>query len=43
VGKRLACDRRSTRFFTDLKSILKTAGHIEQQEILIARIECRLL
>jgi hypothetical protein len=27
----------------DLKPILKTAGHIEQQEILISRIECRLM
>src|SRR6267154_5490868 len=30
-------------FFAGLKPILKTAGHIEQQEILISRIECRLL
>src|SRR5262245_11406631 len=33
----------STRFFAGLKLLLKTAGHIEQQEILISRIECRLL
>jgi hypothetical protein len=33
----------STRFFAGLKPLLKTAGHIEQQEILISRIECRLL
>jgi hypothetical protein len=33
----------SNRFFAGLKPILKTAGHIEQQEILISRIECRLL
>jgi hypothetical protein len=33
----------ANRFFAGLKPILKTAGHIEQQEILIARIECRLL
>jgi len=31
------------RFFTGLKPILKTAGHIEQQEILISRSECRLM
>src|SRR6516165_6714444 len=30
-------------FFAGLKPILKTAGHIEQQEILISRIECRLM
>jgi hypothetical protein len=30
-------------FFSGLKSILKTGAHIEQQEILIARIECRLM
>jgi hypothetical protein len=30
-------------FFTRLKQILKTAGNIEQQEILISRIDCRLL
>jgi hypothetical protein len=33
----------ANRFFAGLKPILKTAGHIEQQEILIARIECRLM
>jgi hypothetical protein len=33
----------SNKFFTLLKPILKTAGHIEQQEILISRIECRLM
>ena len=33
----------SSRFFAGLKPILKTAGHIEQQEILISRIECRLM
>ncbi len=33
----------ANRFFAGLKPILKTAGHIEQQEILIARIECRLI
>jgi hypothetical protein len=33
----------ANRFFAGLKPILKTAGHIEQQEILIARMECRLL
>jgi len=33
----------SNQFFVALKPILKTAGHIEQQEILISRIECRLL
>ncbi len=33
----------SNRFFVGLKPILKTAGHIEQQEILISRIECRLM
>jgi hypothetical protein len=33
----------SNQFFADLKPILKTAGHIEQQEILIARYDCRLL
>ena len=33
----------ANRFFASLKPILKTAGHIEQQEILIARIECRLM
>jgi hypothetical protein len=33
----------SNDFFAGLKPILKTAGHIEQQEILISRIECRLM
>jgi hypothetical protein len=33
----------SNAFFTGLKAILKTAGHIEQQEILISRVECRLM
>jgi hypothetical protein len=33
----------TNRFFTQLKQILKTAGHIEQQEILISRIDCRLM
>jgi hypothetical protein len=33
----------ANRFFARLKPILKTAGHIEQQEILISRIECRLM
>ena len=33
----------TNRFFAGLKPILKIAGHIEQQEILIARIECRLM
>jgi hypothetical protein len=33
----------ANRFFAGLKLILKTAGHIEQQEILISRIECRLM
>ena len=33
----------SNQFFSRLKPILKTAGHIEQQEILISRIECRLM
>ena len=33
----------SNRFFAALKPILKTAGHIEQQEILISRIDCRLM
>ena len=30
-------------FFTRLKQILKTAGSIEQQEILISRIDCWLM
>jgi len=33
----------SNRFFAGLKPILEIAGHIEQQEILILRIECRLM
>jgi hypothetical protein len=33
----------ANRFFAGLKPILKIAGHIEQQEILISRIECRLM
>ena len=33
----------ANRFFIGLKPILKTAGHIEQQEILISRIECWLM
>jgi hypothetical protein len=33
----------ANQFFAGLKMILKTAGHIEQQEILISRIECRLM
>jgi hypothetical protein len=33
----------ANRFFAGLKPILKTAGHIEQQEIMISRLECRLL
>jgi len=33
----------ANRFFANLKPILKTAGHIDQQEILISRIECRLM
>jgi hypothetical protein len=33
----------ANRFFAGLKPILKSAGHIEQQEILILRIECRLM
>jgi hypothetical protein len=36
-------DRACFRFFAGLKPILKTAGHSEQQEILISRIECRLM
>lgn len=31
------------RFFAGLKPILKTAGYVEQEEILISRIECRLM
>jgi hypothetical protein len=33
----------ANRFFAGLKPILKTAGHIEEQEILISRMECRLM
>jgi len=33
----------ANQFFAALKPILKTAGHIEQQEILISCIECRLM
>src|SRR5437660_512798 len=33
----------ANRFVAGLKPILKTAGHIEQQEILISRFECRLM
>jgi hypothetical protein len=33
----------ANRFFAGLKPILKTAGHIDQQEILISRLECRLM
>jgi len=33
----------ANRFFAGLKPILKTAGQIEQQEILILRLDCRLL
>ena len=33
----------ANRYFAGLKPILKTAGHIEQQEILISRVECRLM
>ncbi|HZW32471.1 MAG TPA: hypothetical protein VFF52_17285 [Isosphaeraceae bacterium] len=33
----------ANRFFAGLKPILKTAGQIEQQELLILRIECRLM
>lgn len=33
----------ANRFLAGLKPILKTAAHIEQQEILISRIECRLM
>jgi hypothetical protein len=33
----------ANRFIAGLKPILKTAGHIEQQELLISRIECRLM
>lgn len=33
----------ATRFFQQLKQILKTAGNIEQQEILISRTDCWLI
>jgi hypothetical protein len=33
----------TNQFFAGFKPILKTAGHIEQQEILISRFECRLM
>jgi hypothetical protein len=33
----------SNRFFAGLKQVLKTAGNIEQQEILVSRIDCSLL
>ena len=33
----------ANRFLAGLKPILRTGSHIEQQEILIARIECRLM
>lgn len=33
----------TNRFFTRLKQLLKTAGHIEQQEILISRVDCWLI
>jgi hypothetical protein len=33
----------TNRFFTRLKQLLKTAGSIEQQEILVSRIDCRLI
>ena len=33
----------TNRFFARLKQILKTAGNIEQQEILIARMDCWLM
>jgi hypothetical protein len=33
----------TTRFFARLKQILRTVGHIEQQEILISRIDCWLI
>jgi hypothetical protein len=33
----------STRFFSGLKQLLKTAGGIEQQEILISRFDCWLM
>lgn len=33
----------TNQFFVRLKQILKTSGHIEQQEILISRIDCWLI
>ena len=33
----------TNRYFVRLKHILKTAGHIEQQEILISRFDCWLI
>ena len=33
----------TNEFFSRLKQILKTAGHIEQQEILISRMDCWLI
>jgi hypothetical protein len=33
----------TSRFFTRLKQILKSSGHIEQQEILISRVDCWLI
>lgn len=33
----------TNRFFTRLKQILKPAGSVEQQEILISRMDCRLM
>lgn len=33
----------TSRFFTRLKQILKTAGHIDQEEILISRMDCWLI
>ncbi len=33
----------SNRFFSQLKQILKTAGNIEQEEILISRVDCWLM
>jgi hypothetical protein len=33
----------TNQFFMRLKQILKTAGHIEQQEILVSRIDCWLM
>src|SRR5207302_5031284 len=33
----------ANQFFVGLKQILKTAGQVEQDEILISRFECRLM